>query len=270
MPLFHRLRDKLSGLRDSLAFSNRWPLICQRLLRPGDPIVSYCWDDRWWLVCDARFQDTRAAKEVLVGGCYAPWLQRSIRNGAVSYVNVGANIGAFDLVVAATAAVPFAVSIELNPHTFRRLNFNLEINALREVRTLNAGVSRAPGTFHFQPTACSLSDGLFTANAPAGNDSAAVPVPLFTLDGAIARSGLEAPEFDLLKLDCEGAEYAIVDGASPACLRRFRHIVAELHPEPDGESAAALYAKLAASGFRSDQPTWVSSPTTELRFWSRV
>lgn len=263
------LRHKLSGFADSLAFSNRWMILLQRLTRPSDPLLSYCWRNQWWLVCDTRLHDAHAAKEVLAQGCYRPWIQKCLREGRLAYVNVGANVGAFDLAVAAESreAAP-SLSIELNPHTFVRLNFNLEINGLRQVRSLNAGVARAAGAFHFQPSACSLSDGLFAPRAPVG--AADVEVPLLTLDEAIARSGLGGREFDLLKLDCEGAEYGIVGGAAPDCLRRFRHIVAELHPEPAGESVAALYATLSACGFRTAQPPWVSAQKTELRFWSRV
>ena len=263
------IRNKLAGFADSLAFSNRASILFQRLFRPGDPLVSYCWKEKWWLVCDARFMDAHAAKEVLARGCYQPWIRRSVRDGRLAYVNVGANIGAFDVAVAAEAAIPAGLSVELNPRTFVRLNFNLEINGLLNVRTLNAGIAGAGGSLRFRATECSLGDGLFTAQ-PSAQDGAAIEVPLFTLDEALTRSGLEAGEFDLLKLDCEGAEYGIVAGASPECLRRFRHIVAELHPEPASESARAFYAKLAECGFRSEQPEWVPAAETALRFWSRV
>ncbi len=268
MSLFTTIRNKFSGLAGTLAFSNRWIIVLQRLFRPSDPLVAYCWRKRWWLLCDARLQDTQAAKEVLANGCYRPWIQRSIREGSLSYVNVGANVGAFDLAVAAEAArVPHGLSVELNPRTFVRLKFNIEANGLHQIRLLNAGVSRSSGSFQFQQSECSLGDSLFAAAGPA---RCGVTVPLMTLDEALSAGGLGDAEFDLLKLDCEGSEYGIVAGAASGCLRRFRNIVVELHPEPAGESAAALYRRLAECGFRTEQPEWVSSQKAELRFWSRV
>ena len=268
MPLLTTLRNKISGFADSLPFSNRWQIILQRLLRPSDPLVTYCWKGKWWLVCDTRVQDAQAAKELLANGCYDRWIRKSMCEGKLSYVNVGANIGAFDLAVAAAVReIPFGLSIELSPRTFARLSFNLQVNGLHQIRMLNAGVSRENGTFSFHPTACSLSDGLF-AHTPADLVATSLPVPLLTLADALARAGLEEHDFDLLKLDCEGAEYGIVAASSPDCLRRFRHIVAELHPEPVGESPSALYAKLAQCGFQPDRAD--REGHAGLHFWCRT
>ncbi len=269
MPLLTTLRNKLSGLTDSMAFSNRWTIFLQRIMRPADPLVSYCWKKKWWLVCDARFQDGHAAKELLANGCYDAWIRKSVRGQELSYVNVGANIGAFDVAVAAMIReIPLAVSVELNPRTFGRLRFNLQVNGLHDVRVLNAGVAGRSGVFHFHPTACSLADGLFVP--PPSGEAASRPtqVPLLTLGETLVQAGVENKEFDLLKLDCEAAEYGIVAESSRGCLRCFRHIVAELHPEPPGESVAALEAKLAECGFQSADPQETAG--TALRFWSRA
>jgi len=263
------LSNKLSGFRDSLAFSNRWPLIFQRLLRPHDPIVTYGWRGRWWLVCDARVQDNSAPKEVLANGCYDEWIRRSIRDGSLAYVNVGANIGAFDLAVASAAAIPFALGIELNPDTFTRLNFNLAINDLRQVVTLNVGLAGRAGTFRFSSSNCSLADSLFAAPGAAA-DPAARAIPLLTLEAALESAGFADREFDLLKLDCEAAEYGIVSTAPIEVLRRFRHVVIELHPVPEGETLGALSSRFEAAGFRAETVLPGAIEQASLHFWKRL
>lgn len=75
------IRNKLSGFRENLAFSNRWSVIAQRLFHPRYPVVSYFWKRRWWLVCDTHCQDANAAKEVLARGCYDAFIARSARGG---------------------------------------------------------------------------------------------------------------------------------------------------------------------------------------------
>ena len=264
------IRNQITGFRQNLAFSNGWSILAQRLFRRHCPLVSYHWKKRWWLVCDLRYQDAHAPKELLADGCYDRWILRSIRDGCLSYVNVGANIGAFDIAVAGLAKqIPHACSIELNPGTFARLSFNVHLNNLRYVRMLNCGVGGEPGTFVVHSSNCSLADGLFAPPLAGAEDLQAFKVPILTLADSLEKVGLGETQFDLLKLDCEGAEYGIIRQSSPELLRRFRNVVIELHPEPPNESAAALYEKLTGCGFETDQPQWLPSEPPGLRFWER-
>ena len=265
------IRNKLSGFRENLAFSNRWSVIAQRLFHPGRPVISYLWRGRWWLVCDTRFHDANAVKEVLARGCYDAFITRSARGGRLSYVNVGAHIGAFDIAAASLVeTIPFACSVEMNPRTFARLNFNLHLNGLAQIRTINAGVGGENGTARVRATGCSLADSLF---ANAGADEAGkndFTVPVLTLVKVIEKAGAADREFDLLKVDCEGAEYSIIEESSPALLRRFANVVMELHPPAAGCSVDRLCRKMESSGFTSTEAQPGELITGELRFWTRT
>ena len=58
--------------------------------------------------------------------------------------------------------------------------------------------------------------------------------------------------FDLLKMDCEGAEWEIVRQTSPSDLARFRVVVAEVHADPEGLQPVEQFGELLeACGFRT-------------------
>ena len=264
-----RLKERWQGLRRSLAFSNRWELLLVRGLYPRRRIVVYEWQGRFTLACDVRTLDHHSPKEALAEAAYDLIIQHSRREGRCSYVNIGANIGAFDVAVAALSEVPQALSVELNPRTYRRLCFNLQANDFHQVKVMNCGVAGQSGKHQFALTDCSLADSLWSSpDASAGGET--VEMELKTLTQCLDESGFAAGEFDLLKLDCEGAEYGIVRETAPAVLRRFRHVVMELHPCPPGETAEALHAKLAEIGFESRKLEGSPAPAENLSYWQRV
>jgi hypothetical protein len=97
----------------------------------------------------------------------------------------------------------------------------------------------------FHPQGLSLSDSIFTPKAAGGG----MPVELLTLQTLLERHAGHFPRFDLLKLDCEQAEYAIIRLNPPSLLRKFRYLIVEFHSEPENESIEAAYSKLKEAGF---------------------
>jgi FkbM family methyltransferase len=67
----------------------------------------------------------------------------------------------------------------------------------------------------------------------------AVPIAEVLVDGC-----------DLLKIDCEGAEFEILAGASDEALRRARRVVVEFHRTVGDPNV--LLERLAAAGFSAD------------------
>jgi FkbM family methyltransferase len=174
-----------------------------------------------------------------LAGCHFP-------DARIRYVNVGANIGGFDVkLVEFGLTIIDRIAVELNPETASRCQVNFRANAIA-AKLVVAGLAGKEGSVGFFPQRNSLTDSIFSPVLPG---KTCIQIRLLSLESLLLEFSPDNPEFDLLKLDCEGAEYSIISQTSPAVLESFRYIIVEFHPEPVGESVAAAYSKLAACGF---------------------
>lgn len=84
----------------------------------------------------------------------------------------------------------------------------------------------------------------------AASDASIYPVYCISLESAMLRY----PKIELLKLDCEGAEFEIIESASIETLGRIKQISIEMHDfcfeEFDQSHIAKIHAKLESAGFR--------------------
>lgn len=164
-------------------------------------------------------------------------------------VDVGANLGAFTIWLHRKRGVREAFCFEPEADSYRLLMFNLAKNdcgfattipsALGgRVRTVQMRLKRdSPGGTSIYGT--ETVEGIGQTNY--------VPVLAFE-EWMRAQAG----DFDVLKLDCEGAEWEIVRNSSAKQLTRFRVIVAEIHGDPEANRPCAELAEMiAAKGFRT-------------------
>jgi FkbM family methyltransferase len=161
-------------------------------------------------------------------------------------VDVGGNIGAFPLWLAESYPDVRGMCYEPDPDAFPFLKRNLALNGIRAVEPRRAAVSDRSGTsvlFRELP-----GSGVSSLHADVEErqyrDSVATDVVGF--DELIDEID---DEISLMKLDCEGSEYEIVQRSRPDSWRRVRRVVVEYHPV-HGRSASELASRFGELGFQ--------------------
>lgn len=153
-------------------------------------------------------------------------------------VDIGAALGDWALDSALRQPTSEVHAYEPSPDSFRLLEENIRLNGLPNVRAfpeaIHAGAERVT---------MDISGAGVQHRTTRG---AGVEVPATTLDVVLQRLGAPC---DLLKMDCEGAEYQILFGASPDSLRQVRRIVMEYHDGVGEHSHPELVRFLEAQGF---------------------
>lgn len=265
-----RCRELCLGIRHNLQFSNGLQLNFQRLFRRSAAEVVYVWDKRIRIACDCARGEHFGVHEVFTHRCYAPHLDRChFAGNRIRFVDVGANVGAFGLWLSTRGlAIESGIAAELNPVTYQRCRRNLANNDFPTVRVVNCGVAESDGWIDFVPAADALGDNIFsgvkTAVSPGQPPLRVERVSLATL---LQRHAENRRSFDLLKLDCEGAEYQILRATPAEVLRAFRYLIVEFHAEPVGESLDGTLARLHECGFVNAEATPAARPFVGL--WTR-
>lgn len=186
-----------------------------------------------------------------------------LRGRPLTVLDVGAHIGSFAVNVATLHPQASVECYEPSPSTARYLQRNVDQNGLgARIAVHEAALADKTGTALLDDNdGGSVHNGLMAADRRLvdGQDALerrhAIEVPTTTLDDAVAAA--PAPP-ELVKMDCEGGEYALVYASSEASWASVNHVVMEYHPV-DGESWTQLRAWFERLGLRvtrheSDSP----------------
>src|SRR5262249_43492503 len=151
----------------------------------------------------ARLQIDRGVDHVPIIEIFLRGDYGTVADGAV-VVDLGASIGAFSIYAATTARRVIVYAYEPASHYFRRLVHNIRINGLeREIKCFEAAIA---GNTEARELFLESPDRLFPSlMSRSGGTGRSVRVPCTTLAEVIAANAIE--RIDILKLDCEGAEY---------------------------------------------------------------
>lgn len=145
-------------------------------------------------------------------------------------LDVGAHIGVSTLFFKKQYPQAKIFAIEPLPENLELLRLNIEINHLEDVMVIPTGVAAQKGSHAFY--ADTSGDRWYSTASfhPHGWDGTQLnqesQVPTLTLNELIY-----AP-IDLLKMDIEGAEQAVLEAAFHS-LRQVKHLIFEFHPRPE-------------------------------------
>lgn len=137
-----------------------------------------------------------------------------------TFVDVGANIGAYSLFVASLAGPTARVlAIEPQPAVFDRLTYNIRLNPFGTMKAIDCAVADKPGelTMFLDPK----NSGESSVKIVGSSQAETVRVPAKTLLDVLQDEGFT--RLDAVKLDVEGAEDIILEPF-------FRDAPPSLHP----------------------------------------
>ena len=161
-------------------------------------------------------------------------------------VDVGANVGYFTLIAAQLVGDSGRVwAFEPDPDAFSILERNVELNGYKNVTLVNKALGSEPGTLRLFRHPTNLGDHRIY---DPGDERVAVEVPVTTLDKALG----DTARLDLIKVDTQGAECAVLLGASGALAHRDVALIMEYTPRyirQMGQDPQACLGKLAGAGF---------------------
>jgi FkbM family methyltransferase len=170
---------------------------------------------------------------------------------AVTVIDVGAHIGLFTLVAAASVKAGGTVyAFEPLPNCFERLRENLALNGFDNTQIFAAAVGSEMSTkdFYFiNGIATPMMGGLATMFADDQNMSA-MKVPVLTLDETIGDRRV-----DLVKLDTETTEADVLAGMRTILARDRPTIITEVWDQQRGEALTAILKPLGYRFFALEQ-----------------
>ena len=232
--------------------------------------------------CRNREEFERICHDVFDGHEYA----FETRHRAPLIVDAGAHVGVATHYFKHRFPHARVLALEANPVTFALLRKNISHNGLDDVRAIHAALAPEAGTISFftsesdeQPGA--WGDSVIQQPWHEGETTAVVEVPAVTL------SSLLTEPIDLLKLDIEGLETAVLEEAA-SWLSPVRRVILEFHGtrRNPGNSISRVIEILRAAGFtpevrqfgeevalsaiQEDEPYWLMVRAERLSPWQRL
>jgi len=142
-------------------------------------------------------------------------------------VDIGAGIGEFTLYAAADNPTSRVIACEPFPESYALLCENLALNAVMNVQCCQKAVWSQTGRLQLDLSGGEPLQLISQAAKMDGDIPGTIQVDCLSLADVITENTLN--RIDLLKLDCEGAEYNILLGSEPDTLARIQRIVMEYH-----------------------------------------
>lgn len=212
---------KADIVRSLLRFTNRFQLLCNRTLFRSTSLNVYKLGSMELIAI--REDDLT---EVANSQMYWPLLKDVLPRTGLRVLDYGANVGAFALMLWHNGIVLERVhAIEMNPHTFRRLRYNLEESLPCEVSLSNKAVMGNLGRVTVRVGRGSSGDSAVKHDA---RKLEIIQVECTTIDASISEA-FGAEGIDLCKMDVEGAEHDIFAHNNYSRLRQCKLLIMELH-----------------------------------------
>lgn len=158
-------------------------------------------------------------------------------------IDVGAGIGDFAIFAATRHPTNVVYAFEPYPESFHLLRENLRLNRVGNVYPFAQAIAARTGTVSLD-----ISGGEPLQFGTAKSSDRRIEVAARSLAAVLEE--IDADHCDLLKMDCEGAEYEILFHTPSATLRRIARLVIEYHEGVTPYGHQDLVSFLTAQGFQ--------------------
>lgn len=212
---------------------------CKEYILPTGDIIEGYWGSDYII------------NEIFHQNCYG---QDFTISQGMTVLDIGANLGIFSLYAASKGAYVF--SYEPDVRNYEKLEGNVKRNNRSDsIHTQNIAVHNhdtkikmfTPETEHF------VTSGLITTKESIVNNVSMKSDVKLTISYANARTlkgileDIPTEHIDLIKIDCEGAEFDILSSASSEDMKKVKNIVMETHGAYPEESICSVVIKLGFS-----------------------
>ena len=175
------------------------------------------------------------------------YLKTKGRSGVM--LDIGANIGVYSV-----AFAPFfqkIYSFEANPVTFKLFDANLHLSAIDNVQPLNIALSNqaGSGTIYVPKNGNLGWASMVVGHHPAAVDE--VVIQKDTLDGVLAKLDVQPSQVRLIKMDVEGHELSVLEGARETLSRHKPDILCEVLTSEAGAPVLSFLKEIGYSRFRT-------------------
>jgi len=194
-------------------------------------------------------------------------LFRSLVRPGSLVCDIGANLGWYTVLAARLGAR--VVAAEPDPTTFALLEKNIRLNACTDVQTACVALADHAGRALLDQSDVNQGDHRILGDRQTGR-GASIEVSLQRLDDLVP-----AAQVDVMKIDTQGSEAAILRGAQGVLARGLRAIFVEFWPHgltAGGSSAAELLELLDSTGlsiFEIDPERWAVIQTDVAELLAR-
>ncbi len=166
-------------------------------------------------------------KEIFMENAYSIGLKKPIKKNPV-IIDIGANVGFFSMFALSKYPACTVYSYEPINSNYRQLLKNKELNITKKIICFNKAVCGYNGVvkINFDNTDSFTTSASIVDNAGQCNGDF-IDVPCLTLSEIFKENHLT--QCDLLKIDCEGAEYDILFNTPEEILNKIDQMALEIH-----------------------------------------
>lgn len=198
-------------------------LACKYKIAKTDPLV---FESRNGLIVEVPLRLLHTFKEIFMDECYLSGLEYPIPPSA-TVVDIGANAGYFSLFAVSCFVDARIFSFEPVPVNYAQLERHRNLNSSKPIKCFPKAIAGQTGEISLSFDASDSFTTSATIFKQTDQQAGSIKVPCLTLLQVLDENNIN--KCDLLKMDCEGAEYDILYNCSADCLHRIDQIAMEVH-----------------------------------------